>query len=431
MMLRRLALLSVVTVGVIITLPHHIDAAFVGPERTLLTIAPPSWVLGAPNNAATLDFDFANGRYWQAPPSYGRDPSSLLTVSRASTEYQPDITGLLHAFPANVAAVTNVGVGVWQAATNEALYSRDLTQTQWVKVNTTAAHTATGADGAVSSASLLTSSAANGTVLQTFTIASEAQNLSVYVRRVTGTGEIDITENNGTTWTALTASNCVQPGTLAASGIVTTGYVRCSVEATLLNPVVGFRIVTNGDAVNIDFVQLENSTFPTPPIATTTTTAVRAADKISAITSLQSGPLIVTVRADFIPGANNTFATGQNILLAGNSGNNFGLRRMATTGKASYFTTVASSFTETAITSAAWGQFSEGISAATTAKASQAGGFNGGSLTTSSISYGANIANPDSVFIGSGATGNAPANGIIRRVSIIPQNVPSILPYAK
>ena len=33
------------------------DAADVGTRRALLSLHPPSWVLGAPNNAATLDLD--------------------------------------------------------------------------------------------------------------------------------------------------------------------------------------------------------------------------------------------------------------------------------------------------------------------------------------------------------------------------------------
>ena len=79
---------------------------------------------------AQVDLLFATNFGWQA--GYGQGPAAnFITTVRASTRWQPDLSGLLHSFPSGVAAITNVGLGVWQATTNEALYSRDLTQAAW------------------------------------------------------------------------------------------------------------------------------------------------------------------------------------------------------------------------------------------------------------------------------------------------------------
>jgi hypothetical protein len=408
MMLRRLVVSAAVVVGAFLALLSSLDAAFVGADRQFLAIHPPSWVLGAPSNAATLDFDFANNRFWQAPPSYGQNLSSLLTVSRASTEYQANSAGLLHLFPAGTATSTNIGTAVWQSATNEALWSRDLTQTAWVKANIAAAHTATGADGAANSGSLLTAGAANGTVLQTFTIASQAQNLSVYVQRVTGSGEIDITENNGTTWTPLTSSNCYQPGTFAASGIVTTGYVRCSVEATVLNPIIGFRIVTNGDAINVDLVQLQTGLFPTPPCQSSGSTCATSADALGLVTPFPVGPFSAYFAGT--PGAPISYATNQKFFSSTGSVD-LGARRMASTG------TVAT--ISGALTGAAWSQNTAGKVAYALANGSQALVFNGGSAVTGSTGIAALAGGySTTISIGSAAGTSVFCDCIISRVAL-------------
>ncbi len=81
-----------------------------------------------------------------------------------------------------------------------------------------------------------------------------------------------MTMDNGSTWTAVT---------------VTAAWTAVSIPTqTLANPTVGFRIVTNGDAVAIDYVSNENGIFRTSPIATTTASATRQADVVSLATSL-------------------------------------------------------------------------------------------------------------------------------------------------
>jgi hypothetical protein len=153
------------------------------------------------------------------------------------------------------------------AATNLALHSRDLANAVWVKTNVTAAKNALGADAVASGATTLTATAASGTVLQTVTAASGERTFSAYVRRVTGTGTVQMTMDNGTTWTAIT---------------LTTSYAAIRIPTvTNTNPVIGFRILTSGDAIAVDFTQLEAGAVNTSVIPTTTAAATRNADVIS------------------------------------------------------------------------------------------------------------------------------------------------------
>jgi len=65
---------------------------------------------------------------------------------------------------------------------------------------------------------------------------------------------------------------------------------------------VGFRIVTSGDAIAVDFVQEETGAFITSPIATTTATVTRTADIITLAASL--APAVgaaATLYAEYLP----------------------------------------------------------------------------------------------------------------------------------
>lgn len=153
------------------------------------------------------------------------------------------------------------------ARTNLILYSRDMTNAAWVKTNVTPALTATGICGGTNIASTLTATAGNGTCLQTITIAAAARSSSAYVKRRTGSGTIEFTRDNGTSWTNIT------------SLINGSTFTRVKIENTsVLNPVVGFRIVTSGDAIDVDMVQDEPGAMAGSPIATTTVGVTRNAD---------------------------------------------------------------------------------------------------------------------------------------------------------
>lgn len=127
------------------------------------------------------------------------------------------------------------------AITNNLLYCRDLTNAAWVKTNVTAALTQTGLDGQSNACSLLTATAADGTVLQTITAAASAGCSGFYVKRSAGTGSIYFTRDGGSSWTDITSS------------INSSTFTLIKIENTsVLNPQVGFKIATSGDAIIVD-----------------------------------------------------------------------------------------------------------------------------------------------------------------------------------
>jgi hypothetical protein len=192
-----------------------------------------------------------------------------------------------------------VNYGYWpeESHINACPGSDDLTNPAWVKTNCTAAKTATGADGVANSATTLTATAGNATALQTITAASATRVTSAWVKRRTGTGVIEMTQDNGTTWTPVT---------------VTAGGSRLEIpSATVTNPVVGFRIVTSGDAIDVQYVQCEAGAFMTSPIPTTSTATTRSADTCSIATTLfnlsATVGTVISVATTLAP---TTFASG-------------------------------------------------------------------------------------------------------------------------
>jgi hypothetical protein len=147
-------------------------------------------------------------------------------------------------------------------------WNRDLTNAEWVKTSCTAAKDQTGIDGAANSASSLTATAGNATCLQSLTRSSAQRILGCWIKRLTGSGVVNMTYDNGSTWTPVT---------------VTGSWTRVSIPAvTSSNPVFGFQIVTSGDAVAIDYVQHEEAAaFLSSDIATTTATVTRNADVLN------------------------------------------------------------------------------------------------------------------------------------------------------
>lgn len=181
-------------------------------------------------------------------------------------------------------------------AINRALHNRDLTNAAWVKGATmTAAKNQTGVDGSANGASSLTGGAvlATNTALQAIVLASSSRVQSTWVRRLVGTGTIEMTTDGGTSWVAITAR-------------ITTAWNRIDIPAqTVTNPSVGFRITTNTDSIAVDYVQNETDVL-TSQIATGAAAVTRNIEDInvlmSAIGGSRNNPAAIWVQAISGPG---------------------------------------------------------------------------------------------------------------------------------
>ena len=243
-------------------------------------------LLGAEANGLAVDFTSSTEnlliRDSTAALNYSGLPFNAnggkLTFTRASSATRINSSGLIETVSSDVGRIDHTLAGVKrgllmeEARTNLCLQSSDFTNASWTKSNMSTAKTATGPDGAANSATTLTATAGNATALQAITSASSARITSVYIKRRTGTGNIDITQDNGATWTTVS---------------VTSSWARYSISSvTSTNPTVGIRIVTNADAVDVYGFQHELGSFITSLIPTTTVSVTRAEDVCSIATSL-------------------------------------------------------------------------------------------------------------------------------------------------
>ena len=177
--------------------------------------------------------------------------------------------------------------------------------------------TATGIDNAVNSASTITAIDTNATITQLFSTAAAARTFSAYVKRRTGSGTISITRDGGTSWTDVTAQ------------INSTTYTRVAIKNTsVLNPIFGFRISTNGDAIDVDYCQDEAGAFTSSPILTASTSVTRNSEALTYPTAGNffdsEGSLVLTQTLDDV-GNNSTVypvgtLTGLSPCYKGNSG---------------------------------------------------------------------------------------------------------------
>lgn len=137
---------------------------------------------------------------------------------------------------------------------------RGLNDASWVASGgtSTTAKTSTGIDAVPNSATRVTATGANAVLMQAAPVTSAGNYVaSFYIRRVTGTGNVDITVDGGTTWSTISGS------------INSSTYTKVQVTRNLaLNTArIGLRLVTSGDAVDVDFAQLESGTAATSPMS--------------------------------------------------------------------------------------------------------------------------------------------------------------------
>lgn len=155
------------------------------------------------------------------------------------------------------------------ARTNRCLYSQDFSNAAWVSGGGGIAVTANSiaAPDGTTTADTLTASGANGTLIQDLgVVASASKTGGLWLKRKTGTGNIDITMDGGTGWTTVA---------------VTTTWTRFSKNQTLADEDFGIRIVTSGDEVYAWQGQVETAAFLSSDIPTTSAAVTRNADVLT------------------------------------------------------------------------------------------------------------------------------------------------------
>lgn len=141
---------------------------------------------------------------------------------------------------------TRVGLSAATGRTAYVRFNRDMANaTRWTATNATVTRDYTGLDGLANKASRVVANADNATVMQTLAglTTSNRRMTSCFIRRLSGTGTISITQDNGATWVDVTS--------LIPSDKFAKVYIISAVGMT--NAVVGVRLGTSGDSVAIDF----------------------------------------------------------------------------------------------------------------------------------------------------------------------------------
>jgi hypothetical protein len=242
-----------------------------------------------------------------------QSPSVPLTTTRASSAYCTRGDGTMVLMGNNEPRREARGLLIESASTGNLVSApRDLTDASWTKSNVTVAKTATGPDGVANSASRVTATSSNGTVTTALVIASAKRSSSMRIRRVSGSGPVFVTRNNFTAETDVSASlstttwvwvraDCNGGITERSFDRAFNGIPNCAVASnmtsTLANPVVGVKLSTSGDVVEIDFVQDEASDFATSPQAGFT----RAAETFSATPFVAQFPGAGELSIDYAP----------------------------------------------------------------------------------------------------------------------------------
>ena len=223
-------------------------------------------------DGSTLTLDFTTGVL-----------DSRLTFTRASTGTFINASGNVATASNNVArfdhdptTLAPRGLLIEGQATNLLNWSASFatsggTNNNWADTSIT--RTTGQADPANGTTAIrFTASAGNATVISSAAIGtSAARTFSVWLRRVTGTGDIQYTQNNGTNWT---------------TQAITATWTRYTFTHTVDHRV-GIRIVDSGNAIEMWGAMLETGSGASSYIATDASQATRNRDQV-ALTNLSS-----------------------------------------------------------------------------------------------------------------------------------------------
>ena len=146
-----------------------------------------------------------------------------------------------------------IGMAFWPSTTNVigATVFRDFTHADWNKVNgSITAGDVVLIDGTtVADKNTFTASAANATIiLNPYVSASGVHAGGIFIKRKTGTGVIEVTIDGGTTWVDVTTQ---------VAGDADWHLCETTLP-TVIDPEFGIRLVGSGDAVYLDWAQMDD-----------------------------------------------------------------------------------------------------------------------------------------------------------------------------
>lgn len=159
------------------------------------------------------------------------------STSVADPTFTPDVAGL---YILRLTATPNDAEAVSDNASLTSLAADGV----WTATNMTTALDAEGLDGTPNTATTLTATAANATIMaDAITLPSGNHVTRWFVKRKTGTGPVQITIDGGSTWVEIQVT-------------ATTVFRQRLLEDTLANPQIGAKIVTSGDEVIVGNTEL-------------------------------------------------------------------------------------------------------------------------------------------------------------------------------
>lgn len=272
-----------------------------------------------PFPGATLDIDWHDNRAYSSPTGFV-DPLSLVTITADGPRTYFDENGILQTAATGVPRISSwggeannlcnpayKGLFCHPAITNHLIWSRDLTQADWVKTDCTAALDQVGIDGAANSASSLTANAENATAY----ISVSGLNSSYYyfyglwARRLSGSGAVHYTPNGGANWYGVTFNS--------------SGYWELSEQylTAVSTTSFGIRIVTSGDSIALDGVHAMHGYNAVPfCLFTAGSSATMVGDSVSIPASFASKILA--------PGKGTLFYAAPRATAFNNTGSPFG-----------------------------------------------------------------------------------------------------------
>lgn len=189
-----------------------------------------TWLTASCSNNASNDAT--------APGANAQDNISIDDFAGyAAGNYRPAVSGALAGTGTDLSgSFTDDVAGDTRSTWDIGAFIVNATGGYWTLTNLTDTHLTRNSQ----MVSKLTADAGNATAIgHANTLASDTHASQWQIERKTGTGDIEITMDGGSTWTDITSS-------VGAAG---SGPGECIIEQTLADPQIGIRIVTSGDEV--------------------------------------------------------------------------------------------------------------------------------------------------------------------------------------